>query len=227
MKTLISFVLDETGSMASVKRDTIKGFNEYVDGLREQGNEVSMTLTLFNTERTEVRFTDKPIAEVPHLDDQSYRPNHGTPLFDAIGKTVAELEKRQLSGTAVLFVIMTDGEENSSIEFSKEDILKLIQGKQKEGWTFAYLGADADTWDGTQAIRSQALDLGIPDGSTLTYGRRAPSIGMARAGMATACYLSAGSKRTDDFFGEQVKEAVKGLFPPPRKPTAKKTVWRS
>lgn len=218
MKTLINLVLDESGSMSSVKDDTIRGFNEYVDGLKEQGNEVSMTLTVFNTEKTEVRFADKPIAEVPHLDGRSYRPNHGTPLFDAIGKTVAELEKWQLDGTAVLFVIMTDGEENSSIEFSKEDILKLIQGKQKEGWTFAYLGADADTWDGTQAIRSQALDLGIPDRSTLTYGRRAPSAAYGKLADATCMYMAAGSRPTEDFFGGEPKGKAA-----PRRPTFKST----
>lgn len=193
MRTLVNFLLDETGSMSSIWNDTIKGFNQYVDGLKEQGNNVGMTLTLFNSSKVEVRFVDKPVAEVPHLNSETYRPNSGTPLYDAIGKTVAELEKKSPEG-AVLFVIMTDGEENSSIEYSKEDILKLINRKQKEGWKFAYLGADADTWDGTQAMRGQAMDIGIMDGDLATYGRGATGAAVRSLSGATERYAMASMK---------------------------------
>lgn len=184
MKTLINFVLDETGSMSSVKPETIKGFNEYVDGLQEQGNDVSMTLTLFNTSKVEVRFVNKPIKDVPHLDNETYQPNNGTPLYDAIGKTIAKMEHESKNKSqAILVVVMTDGEENSSIEYKQQDILKLINEKTKDGWTFAYLGADPDTWDASQRI-------GIAQGNVAMYAAAAPDKGMRHLVGATQRYAA-------------------------------------
>ena len=111
--TLVCFLLDETGSMMPYKHETIEGFNTYVDELRSE-KKTKMMLTKFNTQSMDVGEAVS-IGEVERLDSSSYNPNHWTPLYDAIGKTIAKVDE-QIDPKNVLFVIMSDGEENSSKE---------------------------------------------------------------------------------------------------------------
>lgn len=224
MKTLINFVLDMSGSMGdpiynsegdvigNIRDDTIAGFNEYIDGLRKQGGDICMTLTIFNSHQAQTVFIDRPVSEVPHLTLETYFPRGGTPLYDAIGSTIKALEKRDLSNVAVLLIVMTDGEENSSIRYTKNQILKIIaEKKEQHGWTFATLGADADTWEKTQAIKRGIMDLGISDGNYFTYGRNAPREAIGSLAGATCMYMASGGEQTENFFAgmQPVGESAK------------------
>jgi len=164
----ISFLLDETGSMQSCHGQAVSGFNEYITNMKKEKASVQMTFCTFNSEKKNIRFTDTPLAKVKPLSAETYRPDHMTPLLDAVGQIIKRTEeteakaKKEKKDLAILFVILTDGQENASREFKADQIRDLIEKKQKEGWTFVYLGANQDAWE----IGSH---LGISVSNTMSY----------------------------------------------------------
>ena len=150
---LVNFILDETGSMGMCKAATISGFNEYVQTLKERKGKVFFTLTKFNSAKTEVVHAAVNIDKVRNLDEQSYIPTEMTPLYDAIAKTIfAAQERVEGKKMNVLCVIMSDGEENASKEYTRVKLFDLIKLKERDGWTFVYLGANQDSYKVGQAI---------------------------------------------------------------------------
>lgn len=131
------FLLDRSGSMAACRDDTIAGYNTFVDAQKEQGG--TMTLILFDHE-IEVVYEKVPIADVKPLDEQTFVPRGGTALLDAIGHVL----KMDLPDETIV-IVLTDGEENSSNDYTAAHIKDLIQVREKTGWSFVYLGANQDT----------------------------------------------------------------------------------
>lgn len=158
----VSLILDESGSMQSCKRAAIAGFNQYVKSLQDEPAPTWFTLTLFNSRRTEIRYHGAPVATVPELDVETYRPQDTTPLYDAIGHTVAAARKEAPAGCKKLCVILTDGLENSSKEFTRKQIYALIKDCEQEGWRFVYLGADHDVW-------AAGEDLGVAQECRISF----------------------------------------------------------
>ena len=162
---LVSFILDETGSMSVVKQQTISGFNEYIGTLKKEKNakNILFTLTQFDSLHVSVIYDSVKLEDVADRNDENYRPGAMTPLYDAIGKTIRALEKK-LKGEkqSALVIIQTDGEENASKEYNHKDIFNLIDEKKKLGWTFVFLGANQDKYLASQAY-------GIPLGNTMSY----------------------------------------------------------
>lgn len=144
---LVNVILDKSGSMASKTNDVIAGFNAYIAGLGEEDQvNYLFSLTLFDTQ-VGYRHVAIPLAEVKKLDSKSYQPGGNTALNDAIGITVRKVEAEQPKVDKVITVIMTDGEENSSREWTHDAVRGLIEQKEKEGsWTFVFLGAGLDAW---------------------------------------------------------------------------------
>ncbi len=148
--TLIGVILDRSGSMGSVREPTITGFNEFLHTQQQQhdGGRALMSLTQFD-DRYEVNFVGEPIENVPDLDTHSYVPRGRTALFDAIGRTIHEVEawaREQQWQERVLVLIVTDGQENASREYSFEAVRALIEQKENDGWNFAYMGANQDSY---------------------------------------------------------------------------------
>lgn len=189
--TLISFILDETGSMQTVKSQTISGFNEYIETLQndKSSKNAKFTLTKFNSEKVEIVHDGIEITKVTPLTDATYQPNNTTPLYDAIGKTIQSIKTKG----AVLIVIQTDGQENSSKEFTQRGIFDLIAEKKKEGWTFAFLGADMDAY-------AASSSLGISQGNTVNYNSTQTRGAMRVVANASLSYTGGGSLQTDNFF---------------------------
>lgn len=162
-RVLVNVILDKSGSMASKLRDVIDGFNAYVDGLAQEDKvDYLFSLTLFDTQ---VAFRDVaiPLGKVRKLDTRSYQPGGNTALNDAIGITVRKIDADRPQVDKVVTVIMTDGEENSSREWSHDAVKALISQKESEGnWTFVFLGAAPDAWD-------QGASYGIPSANVLRY----------------------------------------------------------
>jgi len=176
-KLLVNFILDESGSMTSIKDQTISGFNEYVDSLKPKGKAARFTFTKFNSRATSVVCDNIPVKDVPLLTSRNYVPNDLTPLYDAIGASVKAVEKAlEKESVDVLCVIMTDGQENCSREFTRSKIFEIIEDKQKEGWTFAYLGANQDSW-------GEGAKVGISGANTLDFAY--DSTGVTRAFAST------------------------------------------
>ena len=189
---LVCFVLDETGSMLEVKEETIIGFNEYIKTLKKRKENVLFSLTTFNSSCVKLVHKEVKIGKVSPLTDETYRPNFFTPLYDAIGQTIRGIEKEPKR--QVLFVIMTDGEENASKEFSQKGVFDLITEKTKAGWTFVFLGANQDAWRVGQSIGITAK------ANTLTYDVDDMKQTMRSVSTGTACYLATDGKQTDKFF---------------------------
>lgn len=164
--THIAAVLDKSGSMGRVRRETIDGFNSWLAGMKANPADPSaverlrFTLTLFDTSYS-TPIKDAPITKVNSLDESRYQPSGSTALLDATADAVRAMPD---NGTdRYLVVILTDGEENASTHTTKEDLAALIAEKEATGrWTFAYLSAGMDAF-------GDAASIGISAGNTQAY----------------------------------------------------------
>ncbi|QIS08394.1 vWA domain-containing protein [Nocardia arthritidis] len=183
-QTLIAILLDRSGSMQEIKSDTEGGFAAYIEQQRGEPKTIAVTLAQFDTEY-ELVYANRPIADVPPLNLQ---PRGMTALYDAVGKLItdvgAELAGRpehERPGT-VIVVVLTDGHENSSREWTHEAVRKLIEQQERDyNWTFLFLGANMDA----VAIGSR---MGFAPGQSITYAA-APS-GVRAAFRAASAYSS-------------------------------------
>ncbi len=147
--THITIILDRTGSMQSIKDDTIGGFNTFLKEQKKLKGKATMTLVQFDSQDPyEVIHSFKPVKDIQELDTSTYVPRASTPLLDAIGRGINDLEKclddmkkKERPGKVVM-VIITDGQENASKEFNKPQIMKMMKDKEKADWQFVFLSAD-------------------------------------------------------------------------------------
>jgi len=158
----VTLILDETGSMQECKGAAIAGFNQYVATLRGEPAETLVTLTLFNSRKTEVRYQAEPVGRVHDLDVETYRPRDTTPLYDAIGRTLTAARLQVPAESRKLCVILTDGEENASRRYTRSQIFDMIKACEDEGWTFLYLGANHDVW-------AAGEELGVAEHNRITF----------------------------------------------------------
>lgn len=200
---LIEFILDETGSMEYVRKATIDSFNEYLNSQRNQEGQALFTLTKFDSSGIRVQYQDTDVNAVVPLTEATYRPGAMTNLYDAIGVRIKALEARtnKDDGKAKLIVIMTDGHDNMSREYTPSMLTELIKAKEAEGWTFVFLGANQDAWQVGQTF-------GMAQGNTMTYSTANMHGAMSTLSAATNEYRSVRSKgivssaeASSDFFG--------------------------
>ena len=154
MTRSIVFLLDRSGSMETCRDDVIGGFNAFVADQKALGG--NLTLIQFD-DKYEVVYSETPLDEVGPLTRETFVPRGSTALLDAIGKTIKEGKSQ-----APLFIIFTDGLENTSRTYTKAHVKDLIEQKTKEGWTFMYLGANQDAFAeaGSMGIsRAQNFDV--------------------------------------------------------------------
>lgn len=196
--TLIAFLLDRSGSMASIRMPTIDGYNEFLGEQRKApGNAWVSRYQFDSTYQTDVE--EQPIDQADYLDFDTFEPRGGTALYDGIATTITNVEnsiaKMDPKPGSVLVVIMTDGAENQSQEYSRQSggagrIKALTEEKQqKEGWDFVYLGANQDVF-------AEAAQIGIGKGFAARYAsnRASTQAVFSTASGSTTDYRSAGSK---------------------------------
>ena len=166
--TDITIILDRSGSMERIAEETITGFNKFLSDQRRLPGEMTLTLVQFN-QQIEVTLDAQPIGEARPLDGRRYRPNGCTALLDAIGNSIdrtgARLRKmaERDRPSKVVVVILTDGLENASRAYSREQVFGMIRHqREKYSWEFVFLGANQD------AIQ-EAAKFGIAADSALTY----------------------------------------------------------
>lgn len=163
--TQIVVVLDRSGSMDSIAKPTVDGLNSFIKEQKAAKGEAYMTLVQFDNEY-QIDYKSKPIAEVQDLiNGVTFVPRATTALFDAIGRTINELNTTD----DVIFVIVTDGYENASREFNQSVINAKIEEKKKAGWNFLFLGANLD------AI-SVGASMGISAANSMNYNANASSV---------------------------------------------------
>ena len=158
-ETYIAVLLDRSGSMQSIRQDVIGGFNTFVEDQKKAGDNAVLTLVQFDTVGIDTVLESTPIKDVPALTEATYEPRGGTPLLDALGQTINRTGSALsaipeiVRPDKVVFVIITDGEENSSHTFSKkqiEEMITLQEGTYK--WNFVYLGANVNAFDEAQSM---------------------------------------------------------------------------
>ena len=146
--TLVAFLLDRSGSMTQCLDETIIGFNTYLKELKTKDTgKMRFTLTQFDSVSVDVVHDAVPLSKVKPLNEENFAPRSFTPLYDAIGKTIRATEAKATGKYKVLFVTLTDGQENASKEWKKDTINSLIKEKEeKAAWTFAYIGVGKEGW---------------------------------------------------------------------------------
>ena len=147
--TEMIFILDRSGSMSGLEPDTIGGFNGMIDKQRKEEGEALVTTVLFDT-RTEVLHDRLPLEQIPRMTDKEYYVGGGTALLDAVGDAVRQTETIHKYARAedlpehTLFIITTDGQENSSTKYNYREVRKMIEAAREKGWDFLFLGANID-----------------------------------------------------------------------------------
>lgn len=178
LKTMICLIMDRSGSMQSLRQDVIGGVNSFIEQQKKQPEPATMAFVRFDspsigTPNIERFRPMQPLAEVKPLALEEYEPRGWTPLLDAVGKTIVDLDedwKREQPDRAIV-VIVTDGQENASKEYLKPKIKSLIQAREASGkWTFIFLGANVDAF-------AEASSLGIRSANTAGYTASAAGLG--------------------------------------------------
>lgn len=161
-------LIDMSGSMESIRREVINGFNGLLTEQRAIVDDASRaTVVFFDSEEPHhVVCAGVPLREVLELDERSYQPRGGTPLLDATGVLIQRADREAteradagLPAEDILFVTITDGQENQSREFRRDDILSMVDERRARGWDFAFLSADLAAFDDARRMGYAAEEL--------------------------------------------------------------------
>ncbi len=207
-KTHIYILLDRSGSMSSIANDVIGGFNQMIKDQKANGPDAKVTFVQFDSQDPQyVVVAGAPIAEITDLTATSFSPRAGTPLLDAtgllIGRARVEAAAREATGLPkqdILFVSITDGEENESTEYTLPQIKKLFKECEKSGWTFVFVSAALDAYGDAQRI-------GVRHGNIQSFDKSARGTRLAFESLSTKTSEFRNKKRDmvaaedDDFFG--------------------------
>ncbi|MGH6734964.1 MAG: hypothetical protein ACRECX_02635 [Methyloceanibacter sp.] len=218
-RTLVTFLLDRTGSMEPIRDDTIGAFNAYLDGLQKDGAAIDFTFLQFDSMSIDKICVQVPVREVKRLTRETYEPRASTPLIDAAYKTIKAVEEslKDSSETKAVICFHTDGQENSSTEYRWDELNALIKEKAKLGWQFNFMGVGIDAYE-------QGARMGIAPQATVAYDHQDPAatraafVGSADSarryatGAApTTAYAPAEKAAAGDRFGGVVQKAKRVL----------------
>jgi uncharacterized protein YegL len=145
-------ILDESGSMSSIYKETLQSMNEVLGGIRkdqeehpdQQHNVTIVTFEGHGIGGIKTRRDRVPVEKIENFTEKDYRPGGCTPLYDAMGQTLNRLEGLVTAEDKVMATIITDGYENASEEYSGKTIKSLVARLREKGWVFAYIGANQD-----------------------------------------------------------------------------------
>lgn len=202
-KTEIVFILDKSGSMSGLEEDTIGGYNSMLKRQQKVEGDVIVTTVLFD-DRYEIIHDRTDIRAIKPLTEKEYFVQGTTALLDAIGRTIFKTinanknTKKEYQADKIMFVIITDGMENASREYSYEKIKSMIEKQKSEyKWEFIFLGANID------AI-STASKFGINEDRAVNYNADSEGTELSYQAISDAVYLF----RTDDRIDQDWKEKI-------------------
>ena len=197
----ISVVLDRSGSMASIADDVVGGFNTFLDEQRREDGKGRVTLVQFDGQDPfEVLIDGEDLDTVGDLDPARYVPRGNTPLYDAVGQMItkidAEILRRADAAKPIedqVVVIVTDGYENASREFTGKMLFDLIETRKGRAWAFVFLGADEGTFE-------EGERMGVSQANTARW---------AATGEGTAAMFASVSKETATYRSMGPSERVR------------------
>ena len=207
-KTHIYILLDRSGSMSSIANDVIGGFNQWIKDQKANGPDAKVTFVQFDSQDPQhVVVAGASISEIIDLTPATFIPRGSTPLLDAtgllIGRARVEAAAREATGLQkedILFISITDGEENESSEYTLAQIKNLVKECEKSGWTFVFLSAALDAYGDAERI-------GLKQGNIQAFDGTAQGTHLAFQSLAMKTSNYRNKKRQflaaedDDFFG--------------------------
>lgn len=174
-------ILDKSGSMNSIRKAAINGFNETLASIKKAQEKYAdtqkhfVTLVAFCGCGNQMIFDKVPANEANPLTAAEYEPCCTTPLFDAMGFTLTSMQKhvKSIHNALVVVTIITDGEENASKEYNGKAIKSLVESLKNDGWTFTYMGANQDSIE-------VAISLSIRNARNFDYCEEGTKAGFAK-----------------------------------------------
>lgn len=203
--THITVILDRTGSMQDIRDDIIGGFNTFLEQQQQQAGTATMTLVQFDSKDPyEVIYSFRSIKEISPLTSKTYIPRASTNLFDAIGHGIIDLEtqlsrlKAEEYPSKILFVIVTDGKENASTKFSRQQVNKMIEQKKEEGWEFLFLSSDIEAIEDAKSVgvdqKSVMAFQKDQEGTQLAWARLSDYTSLYRRGLKEKLQFDTGTE---------------------------------
>ncbi|HYV50839.1 MAG TPA: vWA domain-containing protein [Dongiaceae bacterium] len=212
--TEIIVLLDRSGSMATIKDDMEGGFNTYVNDLRDL-QDCRLTLVQFDTGGIDTVVESCPIKKVPKL---RLEPRGGTPLLDAMGLTMERTGERfrntpeERRPEQVMFVVITDGQENSSHDYTKERVKQMVEHQtQVYKWEFVYLGANVDAFAEASALAIHAM--GVANFSSLPEDAKARAAMFKHLSKGSRLYISRQTLKPTQDWSQQDRDEMEGKKP--------------
>lgn len=216
-RSKVWMLLDRSGSMSGLESAVVKGVNRFIAEQAAEPGTCRLTVAQFDSEAPfEVLVVDVSVRKAdPHVLEQ-YEPRGLTPLFDAVGRLIGcadrRVEQRRKAGKKPedqTVVIVTDGYENASTDYSAADIHELIGKRREQGWAFVFMGANQDSY-------AESARLGFDQRNVQNYEASDEGVGEAFASVSRAyterraMSSTVGTSAEDGFFGG-VREAEEGM----------------
>jgi hypothetical protein len=188
----IFFILDRSGSMTSIKDETIGGFNAFLAGQKEVPGKVTVSLVQFDHEYLVVH-DNVPLESVPDLDRNSFVPRGYTALYDAVGRTINSFKDDNPEDTKTIVAILTDGQENASKEYNYAGVKQLIsQVEADHGWEVLFLGTNMDA-----GVVGTMMGIKASNSVTFDYTKTGTIDAMASVNFATSSMRGAAFNYAD------------------------------
>ena len=187
--TELVFILDRSGSMSGLERDTIGGFNSMIEKQKKEEGEAVVSTVLFDNESVVIH--DRlPLAKVPRMTEEEYFTRGCTALLDAVGGAIHHIgnvhkyARKEDVPEKTIFIIITDGYENASRSYTLDQVKEMVSGQQARGWEFLFLGANIDAAEEAARFGIEedcAADFVCdPEGMALNYDAISDAVTCAR-----------------------------------------------
>ena len=207
MKRVFNMIIvDESGSMCVIERQALAGINETIETVKKMQQlhpdmEQRISLLTFDSGHKTFKYDNVKADNVNTLSARDYNPRGGTPLYDAIGISIAKLNAQTSEKDNVLVTIITDGEENSSEEYNLHMVKTLISKMKKQGWTFTLIGTDnldVEGMAGSMNIDNHLAFTQDEEGTRMMFARENRARMRFNESISVGCAMPAG-----DYFKEE------------------------
>lgn len=204
--TELVFILDRSGSMRGLESDTIGGFNGMIARQKAERTQVNVTTVLFD-DKVEMIHDRFPIGIIEPLTEKQYYVRGCTALLDAVGAAIEKIDNVQKylpeahKAGKIIFVITTDGLENSSEHFTYGRIRKMISAKKESGWEFLFLGANIDAG-------REAEKMGIARNRSVTYENNAEGVAINFQAVGRAVSKAMIAENMEEVFDDDWAEEI-------------------
>ena len=207
MKRVFNMIIvDESGSMCVIERQALAGINETIETVKKMQQlhpdmEQHISLLTFDSGHKTFKYDNVKADNVNTLSARDYNPRGGTPLYDAIGISIAKLNAQTSEKDNVLVTIITDGEENCSEEYNLHMVKTLISKMKKQGWTFTLIGTDnldVEGMAGSMNIDNHLAFTQDEEGTRMMFARENRARMRFNESISVGCAMPAG-----DYFKEE------------------------